>query len=349
MKLVSREEQADQEHVRFSSDAAFSDETEGRARSCEPDLYRTEYQRDRDKILHTKAFRRLSHKTQVFLAPVGDHYRTRLTHTLEVAQIARTIARALGLNEDLAEAIALGHDLGHTPFGHVGEQALAACLARHKGIDPVSPEGQGLYRHNVQSLRVVDVIENDGKGLNLTAEVRDGIVCHTGSQRAETLEGRIVATADRIAYVNHDIDDAVRAGIMNEEELPKELRKVLGNSKRERLNTLTHDVIVNSMDKPKICMSEEVREALMELRAYMFTHVYENPLAKGEEDKAIRMVEDLYSYYETHMEKMPEQYLKQLQKGEMPEIAVCDYIAGMTDNFAVKKFEEIFIPQSWKF
>ena len=193
------------------------------------------------------------------------------------------------------------------------------------------------------------MLEKQGEGLNLTWEVIDGIRNHKSAGMPATLEGQIVRLSDKIAYVNHDIDDAVRAGIMNEEELPKELRKVLGNSKRERLNTLTHDVIVNSMDKPKICMSDEVREALMELRAYMFTHVYENPLAKGEEDKAIRMIEDLYSYYETHMEKMPEQYLKQLQKGEIPEIAVCDYIAGMTDNFAVKKFEEIFIPQSWKF
>ena len=258
MKLVSREEQADQEHVRFSSDAAFSDETEGRARSCEPDLYRTEYQRDRDKILHTKAFRRLSHKTQVFLAPVGDHYRTRLTHTLEVAQIARTIARALGLNEDLAEAIALGHDLGHTPFGHVGEQALAACLARHKGIDPDSPEGQALYRHNVQSLRVVDIIENDGKGLNLTAEVRDGIVCHTGVQRAETLEGRIVATADRIAYVNHDIDDAIRAGSLRESDLPASTHRVLGENHSARIETLVHDMIETSVHVDDIQMSQPV-------------------------------------------------------------------------------------------
>ena len=294
------------------------------------------FQRDRDRILHCKAFRRLKNKTQVFLTPKGDHYRTRLSHTLEVSQNARTIAKALRLNEDLVEAIALGHDLGHTPFGHAGEFVL----------NGLCDEG---FHHNEQSVRIVEKLEKDGKGLNLTWEVLDGIRNHKSAGMPATLEGQIVRLSDKIAYVNHDIDDAVRAGIMNEEELPKELRKVLGNSKRERLNTLTHDVIVNSMDKPKICMSEEVREALMELRAYMFTHVYENPLAKGEEDKAIRMVEDLYSYYETHMEKMPEQYLKQLQKGEMPEIAVCDYIAGMTDNFAVKKFEEIFIPQSWKF
>ena len=294
------------------------------------------FQRDRDRILHCKAFRRLKNKTQVFLTPKGDHYRTRLSHTLEVSQNARTIAKALRLNEDLVEAIALGHDLGHTPFGHAGEFVL-------NGLCDES------FHHNEQSVRIVEKLEKDGKGLNLTWEVIDGIRNHKSAGMPATLEGQIVRLSDKIAYVNHDIDDAVSAGIMNEEELPKELRKVLGNSKRERLNTLTHDVIVNSMDKPKICMSEEVREALLELRAYMFTHVYENPLAKGEEDKAIRMVEDLYSYYETHMEKMPEQYLKQLQKGEMPEIAVCDYIAGMTDNFAVKKFEEIFIPQSWKF
>ena len=328
--LTQREEQL------LGPYAARSADSRGRARPQAPSPMRTEYQRDRDRIIHCQAFRRLMNKTQVFLAPAGDHYRTRLTHTLEVSQNARTIGKALRLNEDLVEAIALGHDLGHTPFGHAGERAL----------NNVCPCG---FKHNEQSVRVVEVLEKQGEGLNLTWEVIDGIRNHKSAGMPATLEGQIVRLSDKIAYVNHDIDDAVRAGIMNEEELPKELRKVLGNSKRERLNTLTHDVIVNSMDKPKICMSEEVREALMELRAYMFTHVYENPLAKGEEDKAIRMVEDLYSYYETHMEKMPEQYLKQLQKGEMPEIAVCDYIAGMTDNFAVKKFEEIFIPQSWKF
>ena len=243
MKLVTREDQEEQEHTRLSSDAAFSDESEGRMFSTEGDLYRSEYQRDRDKILHTKAFRRLSHKTQVFLAPQGDHYRTRLTHTLEVAQIARTIARALGLNEDLTEAIALGHDLGHTPFGHVGEQAISTCLAKHRGLDPNAPENQQLYRHNIQSLRVVDVIENNGKGLNLTAEVRDGIVCHTGSQRAETLEGRIVATADRIAYVNHDIDDAIRAGALEEKDLPVSTHRVLGENHSTRIQTHVHDMI----------------------------------------------------------------------------------------------------------
>ena len=220
MNIVHREDQQLREHALLSADAAKSDESEGRARSGEPDFLRTEFQRDRDKILHCKSFRRLSHKTQVFLAAEGDHFRTRLTHTLEVAQIARTIARALGLNEDLAEAISLGHDLGHTPFGHTGEAALAGCLARHRGIDVASAQVAAQYRHNEQSLRVVERIENDGRGLNLTAEVRDGILHHTGAIRAETLEGRIVATADRIAYVNHDIDDAIRAGLLTEEALP---------------------------------------------------------------------------------------------------------------------------------
>ena len=262
MKLVTREDQEEQEHTRLSSDAAFSDESEGRMFSTEGDLYRSEYQRDRDKILHTKAFRRLSHKTQVFLAPQGDHYRTRLTHTLEVAQIARTIARALGLNEDLTEAIALGHDLGHTPFGHVGEQAISTCLAKHRGLDPNAPENQQLYRHNIQSLRVVDVIENNGKGLNLTAEVRDGIVCHTGSQRAETLEGRIVATADRIAYVNHDIDDAIRAGALEEKDLPVSTHRVLGENHSTRIQTLVHDMIETSAKADDITMSQPVWDAI---------------------------------------------------------------------------------------
>ena len=210
MKLTTRDDRIEQEHEHLSDQASFSDRSLGRDRASQEDRFRSTYQKDRDKILHTKAFRRLSHKTQVFLAPVGDHYRTRLTHTLEVSQIARTIARALGLNEDLTEAIALGHDLGHTPFGHVGEESISRCLALHKGLDPEAPENKVLYRHNIQSLRVVEVIENEGKGLNLSEEVRDGIVHHTGSERAKTYEGRIVATADRIAYVNHDIDDALR-------------------------------------------------------------------------------------------------------------------------------------------
>ena len=334
--MTIREQLEEREKEYLSPYATLSAASRGRKKEEPQCDIRPVFQRDRDRILHSKAFRRMKQKTQVFLLPIGDHYRTRLTHTLEVSQNARTIGKALRLNEDLVEAIALGHDLGHTPFGHAGERAL----------NNVCPGG---FKHNEQSVRVVEVLEKQGEGLNLTWEVIDGIRNHKSAGMPATPEGQIVRLSDKIAYVNHDIDDAVRAGILAEEELPKELRKVLGDSKRERLNTLTHDVIVNSMDKPEICMSEEVREALMELRAYMFTHVYENPLAKGEEDKAIHMIGNLYSYYEAHPEKMPEQYLKQLQKGEMPEIAVCDYIAGMTDNFAVKKFEEIFIPQSWKF
>lgn len=334
--MTIREQMEEREKEYLSPYATLSAASRGRKKEEPQCDIRPVFQRDRDRILHSKAFRRMKQKTQVFLLPIGDHYRTRLTHTLEVSQNARTIGKALRLNEDLVEAIALGHDLGHTPFGHAGERAL----------DNVCPGG---FKHNEQSVRVVEVLEKQGEGLNLTWEVVDGIRNHKSAGKPSTLEGQIVRLSDKIAYVNHDIDDAVRAGILVEEELPKELRKILGNSKRERLNTLTHDVIVNSMDKPEICMSEEVREALMELRAYMFTHVYENPLAKGEEDKAIHMIGNLYSYYEAHPEKMPEQYLKQLREGEMPEIAVCDYIAGMTDNFAVKKFEEIFIPQSWKF
>ena len=345
MKLVTSSEQVNQEHVRLSEDASFSDETEGRARSGETDLYRTEYQRDRDKILHTKAFRRLSHKTQVFLAPVGDHYRTRLTHTLEVAQIARTIARALGLNEDLTEAIALGHDLGHTPFGHVGEQAISSSLARHMGLDPELPENQRLYRHNVQSLRVVDVIENGGKGLNLTAEVRDGIVCHTGSQRAETLEGRIVATADRIAYVNHDIDDAIRAGALNEADLPSSTHSVLGENHSERIQTLVHDMIEESAVAGDIQMSAPIWDAMMELRSFLFDNVYTSEPVMHEVRKAKHLVEDLFDYFVRHYDEVPQE-LRDISGGD-PLRAVTDYVAGMTDRYAQNFYKDMFIPHSW--
>ena len=345
MKLVTREDQVNQEHVRFSEDAAFSDETEGRARSCEPDLYRSEYQRDRDKILHTKAFRRLSHKTQVFVAPVGDHYRTRLTHTLEVAQIARTIARALGLNEDLTEAIALGHDLGHTPFGHAGEEAISTSLARHKGLDPELPENKKLYRHNVQSLRVVDVIENNGKGLNLTAEVRDGIVCHTGSQRAETLEGRIVATADRIAYVNHDIDDAIRAETLLESDLPESTHRVLGVNHSQRIETLVHDMIETSATRGDIAMSEPTWDAMMELRSFLFEHVYTSEPVMHEVRKAKHLVNDIFDYFIRHYDQVPEE-LRAISGGDELR-AVSDYVAGMTDRYAQNFFKDMFIPHSW--
>lgn len=345
MKLVTREDQVEQEHTRLSSDASFSDESEGRVRSSDADLYRSEYQRDRDKILHTKAFRRLSHKTQVFLAPVGDHYRTRLTHTLEVAQIARTISRALGLNEDLTEAIALGHDLGHTPFGHVGEQAISACLARHRGLDPDLPENQHLYRHNVQSLRVVDVIENNGKGLNLTAEVRDGIVCHTGAQRAETLEGRIVATADRIAYVNHDIDDAIRAGVLLESDLPESIHRLLGENHSARIQTLVHDMIETSVEEDDITMSPVIWDAMMELRAFLFENVYTSDPVMIEVAKAKHLVEDLFDYFVRHYDKVPEEF-KEISGGD-PLRAVTDHVSGMTDRYAQNFFKDMFIPHSW--
>lgn len=345
MNLVTRETQLDREHSNLNPEASFSDETEGRAFSSETDVYRSEYQRDRDKILHTKAFRRLSHKTQVFLAPMGDHYRTRLTHTLEVAQIARTIARALGLNEDLTEAIALGHDLGHTPFGHVGEEAISACLARHRGLDPQAPENQRLYRHNIQSLRVVDVIENQGKGLNLTAEVRDGIVCHTGSQRAETLEGRIVATADRIAYVNHDIDDAIRAGAIEESDLPASTHSVLGENHSSRIQTLVHDMIETSARVDDIEMSAPIWDAMMELRSFLFDRVYTSEPVMTEVYKAKHLVEDLFDYFVRHYDQVPLEY--QAIAGGDPLRAVTDQIAGMTDRYAKNYFEDMFIPHSW--
>ena len=282
MFVIRREDQEQREHVSLSSDAAFADESEGRDRSTEPDLLRTDYQRDRDKILHTKSFRRLSHKTQVFLAAEGDHFRTRLTHTLEVAQIARTIARALGLNEDLTEAISLGHDLGHTPFGHTGEEALSRSLARHAGIDPAASAARALYRHNEQSLRVVERIENGGKGLNLTPEVRDGILNHTGDLRAETLEGRIVAVADRIAYVNHDIDDAIRAGVLSEADLPASTHAVLGPDHSSRIERLVTDMVETSAACDDVRMSDAVWGAMMELRAFLFERVYTSEAVMAE-------------------------------------------------------------------
>lgn len=316
--------------------AARSKDSKGRERPEEECDIRPVFQRDRDRILHCKSFRRLKQKTQVFLLPKGDHYRTRLTHTLEVSQNARTIAKALRLNEDLVEAIALGHDLGHTPFGHAGERAL----------NQVCPLG---FKHNEQSVRVVERLERHGKGLNLTWEVRDGIRNHKSSGTPHTLEGQIVRLSDKIAYINHDIDDAIRGNILREEDIPPEFRKVLGNSTRIRLDTMIHNVIINSMDQPEIRMSEEVQEATMGLRRFMFEHVYKNPVAKGEEEKAINMVTNLYEFYIRHLELLPEQFLDMLDKNEADEAQlVCDYIAGMTDTYAVKKFEEFFIPESWK-
>ena len=316
--------------------ATLSKDSRGRDRAEEECDIRPVFQRDRDRILHCKAFRRLKQKTQVFLLPKGDHYRTRLTHTLEVSQNARTIAKALRLNEDLVEAIALGHDLWHTPFGHAGERAL----------DEVSPLG---FQHNEQSVRVVERLEKQGEGLNLTWEVRDGILNHKSAGTPHTLEGQIVRLSDKIAYINHDIDDAIRGGVLKEEDIPKTYREILGNSTRVRLDTMIHNVIINSMDQPEIRMSPEVEQATMALRAFMFENVYKNPVAKGEEEKAINMVTNLYEYYWKHIQLLPDQFLEMLEEeGGTPERIVCDYIAGMTDTYAIKKFEEYFIPESWK-
>ncbi|MBQ8910308.1 MAG: deoxyguanosinetriphosphate triphosphohydrolase [Oscillospiraceae bacterium] len=324
-----------QEHLRLDNKAAFSDETRGRLRP-EPEQendVRTAFQRDTDRIVHCKSFRRLMHKTQVFLNPEGDHYRTRMTHTIEVARIARTIARALNLNEDLAEAIAMGHDLGHTPFGHAGEGALSACIGHE-------------FRHNEQSLRVVDVLEKDGQGLNLTYEVRMGILGHTGARIPETLEGQIVRRSDQIAYVNHDIDDAIRAGILKDSDIPRSICITLGDHHSQRINTLVCDMILSSREAGSIVLSPAVDQALKELRAFMFEKVYRNPIAKGQEIKAQDMLKRLYEYYFNRPEALPEDFQPQLSFDGM-ERTVCDYIAGMTDNYAVDKYTELFIPMGW--
>ncbi len=334
--MTIREQMEQREKECLSPYATLSINTRGRETPEEQCDIRPVFQRDRDRILHCKAFRRLKQKTQVFLLPKGDHYRTRLTHTLEVSQNARTIAKALRLNEDLAEAISLGHDLGHTPFGHAGERAL----------NDVCPGG---FRHNEQSVRVVQFLEKDGRGLNLTWEVRDGILNHQTAGHPSTLEGQIVRLSDKIAYINHDIDDAIRGGIISEEDIPKELRNTLGKNVRERLNRLIHDVITNSMNQPSIRMSDEIGQAMADLRKYMFVNVYQNPQAKGEESKAVQMVEKLYLYYEDRIELLPEHNRKRIELGDSEEQAVCDYIAGMTDTYAVKKFEDIFVPKAWKF
>lgn len=334
-KMNIRIKMEQREHEILSKYAAFSDESRGRDRLEEDCDIRPCYERDRDRILHCKSFRRLKDKTQVFLAPAGDHYRTRLTHTLEVSQIARTIAKALRLNEELTEAIALGHDLGHTPFGHAGERAL----------DQVCKYG---FEHYEQSIRVVELLERDGQGMNLTYEVRDGIRNHPTKGRPNTLEGKIVRLSDKIAYINHDIDDAIRGHIITEEQIPSVFRKVLGGSIKERLDTLIHDIVYNSDDKDDIHMSEDVERALFGLRRYMFKSVYTNPLAKGEEGRAESMIIELYQYYLEHVELLTSEYIKMLEKGGEPvERVVCDYIAGMTDRFAIDTFTAIKIPTIW--
>ena len=313
--------------------ATLAQNTRGREKPIEPCEIRTDFIRDRDRILHSKSFRRLKHKTQVFLSPQGDHYRTRLTHTLEVSQIARTISRALRLNEDLSEAIAMGHDLGHTPFGHSGEDVLNDLLP-------------GGFEHNEQSLRVVEKLENEGEGLNLTFEVRDGILNHKKNGKPATLEGKVVSLADRIAYINHDIDDAIRAGILSEDDLPKSAVAVLGNSHGKRINSMILDVVQQSFGKPQVCMSEPIYEQFDALRDFMFEHVYKNSKAKSEEEKAKRVVRELFHYYRTHMELLTGEYAKYISvDGE--DRAVADYIAGMTDNYAISEYMRIFVPKSW--
>lgn len=314
--------------------ASHSSKSRGRMREEEGCDIRTEYMRDRDRIIHCKAFRRLKDKTQVFLTPQGDHYRTRLTHTLEVSQISRTIAKALRLNDDLTEAIALGHDLGHTPFGHAGERALDRCC----------PDG---FIHSDQSLRVVDVLENDGRGLNLTEETRDGIVNHQTSGMPFTLEGKVVRISDKIAYIHHDMDDALRAGILKSDKVPVKISRVLGDNLGDRLDTLIKDVIYASLDKDDICMTPEVGEAMKDLRKWMFLHVYTDQVAKSQEGKAESLVETLYYHFLTHTDKMPKEYQVMISNGVKKETATADYISSMTDRYAVGIYDDLFIPIPW--
>ncbi|MDY3052368.1 MAG: deoxyguanosinetriphosphate triphosphohydrolase [Ndongobacter sp.] len=313
--------------------------TKGRAVPEEKDVYRTDYQRDRDRILHSKTFRRLKHKTQVFISPEGDHYRTRLTHTLEVGQIARTMARALQLNEDLIEAMAMGHDVGHTPFGHAGEDVLRQLMPG--------------FAHYEQSVRVLSFLESTPKrrGLNLTYEVLDGIANHSGGNQAETLEGQLLKFADRIAYVNHDIDDSIRAGVLREEDLPQEAVAVLGHSSSDRIDAMVQAVIEDSIGRNRITMKEPEHTAARTLRKFMFDRVYTNTTVKGENEKLRHIIEDVFSYYRKHLDALPASHLSMYtgeHEGDSAERIVCDYIAGMTDIFLIHTYEDLFIPKSWK-
>lgn len=329
-----RESLEKREEEYLSPFACHSADSKGRDRAEEECDIRPVFQRDRDRILHSKSFRRLKDKTQVFLTPEGDHYRTRLTHTLEVSQNARTIAKALRLNEELVEAIALGHDLGHTPFGHAGERALnnVCCLG---------------FAHNKQSVRTVELLEKGGQGLNLTVEVRDGILNHQTSGNPSTLEGHVVRYSDKIAYIHHDMDDAIRGGILKETDVPEEIGKVIGRDSAEWIDHFIHDIVSNSFDKNCIVMSEPVAEAMRKLRQFMFENVYTNPKAKSEEGKAIMLVEMLYDYFYKNKDKMPTEMLMLLERGEPLERVVCDHISAMTDRYAIAIFEEIYVPASW--
>lgn len=325
-----------EEHERLDPGAAFADGSRGRAvfEESREEEVRTCFQRDTDRIVHSKSFRRLMHKTQVFLQPEGDHYRTRMTHTLEVSRIARTVARALRVNEDLTEAIALGHDLGHTPFGHAGEVALTEVTGKP-------------FRHNEQSLRVVDILERDGQGLNLCYEVRMGILGHTGSYIPQTIEGKIVRFSDRIAYINHDIDDAIRGGILEDSDIPRSISQVLGETHRDRINTLVTNLILTAKASGTLQMEPQVAKAMDDLREFMFERVYRNPVAKGEESKARAILQALYQYYVARPEALPADFQPQLSFDGLERI-VCDYIAGMTDKYAVHKYSELFIPAAWQ-
>lgn len=331
-----REDLEKMEQLYLSPFATLSMDSKGRLKEEEPCDIRPVFQRDRDRILHSKSFRRLKDKTQVFLTPEGDHYRTRLTHTLEVSQNARTIAKALRMNEDLVEAIALGHDLGHTPFGHAGERAL----------DRISPTG---FKHSDQSVRTVDILEKGTQGLNLTFEVRDGIMNHQTEGIPATLEGKIVRLSDKIAYIHHDMDDAIRGNILKERDVPREICEVIGYSTGERLDHFIHDIVTTSTNKKDILMSVEVAEAMKKLRSFMFERVYTNPEAKSEEQKAEVLMETLYEYYHKHIELLPRDLIRLMEeRGESRERIICDFLASMTDRFAIAKYEEIFIPRSWQ-
>ncbi len=345
--MTIRETIEEMERNTFSPYATLSVSSRGRDVEEPQCDIRPVFQRDRDRILHCKAFRRLKNKTQVFLSPKGDHYRTRLSHTLEVSQNARTIGKALRLNEDLVEAIALGHDLGHTPFGHAGERVLNELCS------------QG-FIHSEQSVRIVERLEKNGEGLNLTWEVRDGIRNHQSELMPATAEGKVVRLSDKIAYINHDIDDAIRGNVLCEDDIPEHLRKIIGGSTKERLDNLIHDVISTSLrnmelmdvecrnDLSPIAMSEEMHEAMFELRKFMYKNVYRNPVAKAEETKAERMMVQLFDHYMKNTGELPEKYQRIMSEGESTEIVVCDYISGMTDQFAIQKFEDLFMPMSWR-
>lgn len=332
--LKLRERTEAMEEQMLSPYASKSSQTRGRKIPEEQCDMRTVYQRDRDRILHCKSFRRMMHKTQVFIQPEGDHYRTRLTHTLEVAQIARTISRALQLNEDLTEAIALGHDIGHTPFGHAGERVLARKMP-------------GGFSHAAQSIRVVEVLEKKGQGLNLTWEVLDGIANHSISKMPSTLEGQVVRLADKMAYIHHDIDDAIRGQIIQEKELPSDCTEVLGHNVKERLNRMIRDVIAHSVMKPEIRQTPQVEEAMMRLRQFMFENVYIGSIAKAEEGKAEKLVESLVDYFREHPERLPQVYQERLSLGDSLDTAICDYVSGMSDHYAVRCYEQLFVPKGW--